>query len=337
MSRRPLPTEYHAAAPMRLDFAGAWTDVPPFSAREGGAVVNAAIALRAHAALNIGGDRIRLQSLDLGQELECADSRGLVPDGRLDLLKAGLRMLPVTGPFTLVTRSDAPAGSGLGASGALDVALVACLNAARQDRPDARELAEQGWYLETVEAAVPGGKQDQFAAALGGFHRLTFRDPDVGIEPLTLDRAFLGELERRMLLCYTGRTRVSGQTITRVMSAYENGVGQVTDALRALRELAEPMAEALRTADLARVGELLNENWRHQQALDTTMRTHEMALLERAVADAGALGGKAAGAGAGGCMFFLLGGDRARGEAAAREAGATVLPVQWCLEGARAW
>jgi D-glycero-alpha-D-manno-heptose-7-phosphate kinase len=121
------------------------------------------------------------------------------------------------------------------------------------------------------------------------------------------------------------------------MSAYENGVGQVTDALRALRELAEPMAEALRTADLARVGELLNENWRHQQALDTTMRTHEMALLERAVADAGALGGKAAGAGAGGCMFFLLGGDRARGEAAAREAGATVLPVQWCLEGARAW
>ena len=332
-----LPTAYHAAAPMRLDFAGAWTDVPPFSAREGGAVVNAAIGLRAHADLTLGGDRIRLQSLDLGQEVECADSRGLVLDGRLDLLKAGLRMLPVTGPCTLVTRSDAPAGSGLGASGALDVALVACLNAARQERPDPKELAEQGWFLETVEAHVPGGKQDQFAAAFGGFHRLTFRDPDVGIEPLTLDRAFLGELERRMLLCYTGRTRVSGQTIARVMSAYESGVGPVTAALRGLREVADRMADALRRGDLARVGALLSENWRHQRALDPEMSTPEMALLERAVSDAGALGGKAAGAGAGGCMFFLLDGDRERAEAAARDAGATVLPVQWCLEGARAW
>jgi D-glycero-alpha-D-manno-heptose-7-phosphate kinase len=322
---------------MRLDLAGAWTDVPPFSAREGGAVVNAAIGLRAHAALTLGGDRIRLQSLDLAQEVEYADSRGLVPDGRLDLLKAGLRMLPVTGPFTLVTRSDAPAGSGLGASGALDVALVACLNAARQERRDAKELAEQGWYLETIEAGVPGGKQDQLAAALGGFHRLTFRDPDVGVEPLTLDPAFLGELERRMLLCYTGRTRVSGETIARVMSAYEEGVAPVTAALRGLRELADRMAEALRACDLARVGSLLSENWRHQQALDATMRTPEMALLERAVGEAGALGGKAAGAGAGGCMFFLLDGDRQDAEAAARETGATVLPLQWSLEGARWW
>jgi galactokinase/mevalonate kinase-like predicted kinase len=92
------------------------------------------------------------------------------------------------------------------------------------------------------------------------------------------------------------------------------------------------MPDALRAGDLAALGALLEENWRHQQALDAGMCTAEMARLERAVRDAGGLGGKAAGAGAGGCMFFITP-DRARAEAAARNAGAEVLPVAWSPEG----
>ncbi|MGH9261531.1 MAG: hypothetical protein ACRD08_16830, partial [Acidimicrobiales bacterium] len=284
MRRRELPTRYGAAAPARLDFAGGWTDVPPFSQREGGAVVNAAIRLSAHVELELGGTLLRLVSHDLGQTVECANSRGLVLDGKLDLLKAGLRMFPVTHPCTLTTRSDTPPGSGLGASGALDVALVACLAAARQERLEPRDLAEHAWHLETVEAGNPGGRQDQFAAALGGFHRLTFRDPDVGVEPITLDPAFAAELERRTVLCYTGASRVSGRTIERVMAAYERGDTEVTGALRALKDVAHRMADALRAADLAQIGALLSDNWRHQRALDSAMQTAEMARLERAMA-----------------------------------------------------
>ena len=337
MTRRDLPTEFHATAPVRLDFAGGWTDVPPFSAREGGIVVNAAIDLPARVELKLGGPRIRLVSEDLGQELECADSGGLVLDGRLDLLKAGLRMLPVQGACTLTTRCAAPPGSGLGSSGAIDVALVAALSLARAERPSGREIAEHAWYLETVEAKIPGGKQDQFAAALGGFQRLTFHDPDVGVEPMTLDPAFAAALERRMVLCYTGHSRVSGATIARVMAAYERGDAGVTGALRAMKEVAAAMAEALRAGDLARVATLLSENWRHQQRLDLGMSTPEMARLEAAMHAAGALGGKAAGAGAGGSMFFLTQDPSQPAVAAARAAGATVLPVRWAGEGVRAW
>ncbi len=339
MRRRDLPKEFHATAPVRLDFAGGWTDVPPFSAREGGIVVNAAIDLPARVELKLGGGgpRIRLVSEDLGQELECADSGGLVLDGRLDLLKAGLRMLPVQGACTLTTRCDAPPGSGLGSSGAMDVALVAALSLARAERRTGREIAEHAWYLETVEAKIPGGKQDQFAAALGGFQRLTFRDPDVGVEPMTLDPAFAAALERRTVLCYTGRSRVSGATIARVMAAYERGDAGVTGALRAMKEVAAAMAEALRAGDVARVATLLSENWRHQQELDPGMSTPEMAGLEAAMRAAGALGGKAAGAGAGGSMFFVTQDSSQPAVAAARAAGATVLPVRWAGEGVRAW
>jgi D-glycero-alpha-D-manno-heptose-7-phosphate kinase len=335
--RQDLPTEFHATAPVRLDFAGGWTDVAPFSAREGGVVVNAAIGLTAQVAVRLGGKLIRLVSEDLGEELECADSGGLILDGRLDLLKAALRMLPVQGACTLTTRCDAPQGSGLGSSGAMDVALVAALALARAERLSGRELAEQAWYLETVEAKIPGGKQDQFAAALGGFQRLTFRDPDVGVEPITLDAAFAAALERRTVLCYTGKSRVSGATIARVMAAYERGDPAVTGALRAMKDVAAAMAEALRLGDAIRVAALLSENWKHQQTLDPEMRTPEMARLESALQAAGALGGKAAGAGAGGSMFFIAGDDPAPALAAARAAGATVLPVRWALDGVRVW
>ena len=337
MRRRDLPTEFHAEAPVRLDFAGGWTDVPPFSAKEGGLVVNAAITLPARVHVKVGGARIRLVALDLGQELECETAGGLVLDGRLDLLKAALRMFPVQAACTLTTQSAAPPGSGLGSSGALDVALVAALTRARGERLSEREIAEQAWYLETVEARIPGGKQDQFAAALGGVQRLTFRDPDVGVEPITLDPAFAAALERQTLLCYTGMSRVSGATIARVMAAYERGDSRVTGALRGLKDVAAAMAEAMRAADLARVAALLSDNWKHQQALDPDMCTPEMARLERAVRAAGAVGGKAAGSGAGGSMFFIMKDDSAEASAAARTAGAEVLPVRWASEGVRAW
>ena len=337
MRRRDLPTEFHATAPLRLDFAGAWTDVPPFSAREGGVVVNAAIGLKSHVALTLGGNLLRLVSEDLGETLEVANSGGLVKGGKLDLLKAALRMFPVLGAFTLTTRCDAPPGSGLGSSGALDVALVAALTQARLDRFSERDLAEHAWQVEVVEAKIPGGKQDQYAAALGGWHRLSFRDPDVGIEPVTVDPAFAAALERQTVLCYTNTSRVSGDTIARVMRAYERGDRRVTGALHGLKDVADAMAEALRGADLARVGALLAENWTHQQALDPGMRTADMARLEQAMRSAGALGGKAAGAGAGGSMFFLVAGDRRVAVDAATAAGATVLPVTWAAEGVRAW
>jgi D-glycero-alpha-D-manno-heptose-7-phosphate kinase len=337
--RRDLPTEFHASAPLRLDFAGGWTDVPPFSTREGGVVVNGAIALHAHVKLELGGKLLRFVSEELGDTLECANAAGLARDGKLPLLTAALRMLPVLGGFTLTTRCEAPPGSGLGSSGALGVALVGALTRARQESLSRQDVADHAWQVETKEAGLPGGKQDQYAAALGGFHRLSFRDPDVGIEPVTLDPAFAAALERQTLICYTNKSRVSGDTIARVMGAYERGDAKVTAALHGLKETGNAMAEALRAADLGRVAALLSENWKHQQALDPAMRTAEMAQLEAAATAAGALGGKAAGAGAGGCMFFVM---RAEARATAPAVGAAVtgakvLPLAWSGEGVRAW
>jgi len=325
----------HASAPVRLDFAGGWTDVAPFATEVGGVVVNAAIELRATASVE-PADAYELRSDDLGLVLHPREPADFEPNGDLDLLKAAVRMTGI-GPCQVHTRSDAPPGSGLGSSGALDVALTAALAAQMGETLTPVDVAERAWQLEAVEAALPGGKQDQYAAALGGFHRFGFSAAGVETRALTLDDGFRSELAHRIVVCYTGRSRLSSATIARVMDAFVREDVVVTGALHGLAEVADSMAGALEAGDLARIGALLSRNWALQQALDAGMSTPEMNRLERLMHDAGALGGKAAGAGAGGTMFFLMGGDPARGHQAAQAAGATVLPVRWATEGIRVW
>lgn len=329
------PVTARASAPVRLDFAGGWTDVAPFATERGGRVVNAAIELRAFALVEPAAE-YELRSDDLDLTLHPRAPADFEPGGGLDLLKAAVRLSGI-GPCRLHTRSDAPPGSGLGSSGAIDVALVAALDRAAGRESDLHDLAERAWRLEAVEAALPGGRQDQYAAALGGFLRLGFGPAGVTVERLELDPGFRRELAGRLLLCYTGQSRVSSETIARVMAGYVKGDRGIVGALEGLADTADRMGAALLAGDLVRVGALLTENWRHQQALDAGMRTERMARLERALAGVGLLGGKAAGAGAGGSMFFLVAGDMAEARLTAEELGATVLPVRWADHGVRVW
>ncbi|MGH7659107.1 MAG: hypothetical protein ACREL6_12810, partial [Gemmatimonadales bacterium] len=305
-----------------------------FSMEQGGVVINAAIGLRAKAEWTPGASGIRLEARDLGKAIEVNDVESLDIRGPLALAAAAIRRFPA-GYGNLRTECDAPPGSGLGSSGAVGVALVAALQAVRGEKPDPVGIAEAAWRVEAVDAGFPGGRQDQWAAALGGFNRFTFRDPAVTVEPLEIPAPVMEELERRIVLCYTGTSRVSSRMISRVVDGWQRRNPPVVRALHGLVETAGAMAEALGQGDLARIGDLLDTNWSHQQALDKGMRTDDMARLEHAMRTAGALGGKAAGAGAGGCMFFLAGGDPARLIQVARALGTDVFPVSWDSEGVK--
>ncbi|MBX3146178.1 MAG: hypothetical protein KF785_05365 [Gemmatimonadales bacterium] len=325
-----------SSAPVRLDFAGGWTDVAPFTDQERGAVVNAAIELRAEVTLQLGGEGFRLESLETGRSVEIPNMATLTLNGDLDLLKAAVRMYR-PGPCRLQTRSDAPQGGGLGGSGALDVALVAALERGLGRFPSPAELAHRAWDLEARQLGIPGGKQDQFAAALGGFHHLTFSGNEVAAVPIALPAGFADHLAQSILLCYTGESRLSGRTIARVMSRYAAGNAEVVGALRGMVEVADLLVAGLEGGSLADVARLVQRNWSLQQDLDEGMCTPTMAALEQAMRDAGALGGKAAGSGAGGTMFFVF--DTPARAAAARTTvqGVTYLPVSWAVEGVRVW
>jgi D-glycero-alpha-D-manno-heptose-7-phosphate kinase len=328
----------HARAPVRVDFAGGWSDVPRFAEAEGGVVANAALTLHVHVECRLGGRQIRLHAEDLAIRVVAAGPAELVYDGKLDLHKAALNMLPVTGGLELLTRSDVPPGSGLGASGALDVALVAALARARRERCDATELAELGFALETAELALDGGRQDQYAAALGGWHELLFGRGAVEVRPIAASRETLRELERHVVVAYTGQSHFSSQTHRRVWDAYAAGRPDVVDALRAIRDLGREAAAALRAADWRGLGRVVDENWRQQRRLDSSISTPALQRVETAARAAGAWGLKATGAGAGGCLLILMAPDAVPGvRHAVTAAGATLLDARFDADGAQVW
>jgi D-glycero-alpha-D-manno-heptose-7-phosphate kinase len=327
-----------ARAPLRVDLAGGWTDVQPYAAKKGGAVVNLAITLRAYAMVRPGGRGVQLRALDLDATVSAQRVEDLRADGELALLKAAARRHARPGPFEIVTRSDGPPGAGLGGSGAMGVALVAALGLANGQRRLPAEIAAEAFQTEVGEAGLVGGKQDQYAAALGGIQFLSFGDPEVGATQLQVPAEALRELEQSLVLCYTGASRISGETHRRVWSAFGRGERRVAAALDGIRACALSMRTALERGSLADVGALLSENWRHQQQLADDMQTPAMRRLEEVAAAAGADGVKACGAGSGGSLVFLARpGHEVDVAEALRGAGGTVLRCGFDTAGVESW
>jgi len=328
----------HARAPLRIDFAGGWTDVPEYADREGGAVVAAGITLYAHVDVYLGGNTIELVAADIGERVTYEVGSQISYDGRLDLHKAALNLLPVTGGIELLSRSDAPGGSGLGASGALDVALVAALALCRHDPYDEPSLAELGFMLETKELGLLGGRQDQLTAALGGFQRYEFGSDLTNARRVAVSSAAAEDLQRHVVIVYTGHSHFSSQTHERVWNEYRRGDCVVVEALAEMRGLAATAAEQLEHGDWEALAKTVNSNWKAQQRLHPTITTPRTAAIESAVRGAGAWGVKATGAGSGGCML-VLSPKRARPDVteAARRAGGQILELEFAMEGVNVW
>ena len=328
-----------ARAPVRIDFAGGWTDVPPFSEQVGGFVVNACINRYAYAsAVTAASGDFVLESADYGTFIQAHSIRDMEYDGNLDLLKAAVRRSSFDSGLSIVTRSEAPPGSGTGSSASMGVTLVGLLNRLQDGDMTRHDIAALANRLEIEELKVPGGKQDQYAAACGGISFMQFNDPEVSVETLSLSDAFLLDLEKHLTLVYTGKSRLSGDIIQQVMGPYAAGDTGISDALRNIRQCALDMKEAFADEDLPRIGELMSLNWENQKRLSPTMTTPKIEALFSVAENCGMLGGKACGAGGGGCLIFLADADR---EHLIREAvedlGGHILPFNFDANGLHVW
>lgn len=332
------PVVVRSRAPVRIDLAGGWTDVPPFAEREGGAVVSIAIGRYTYASLRTGGSTIRLRSDDYDMVVEAPDVGALRYDGQLDLLKAALRRMNIDIPLELITRADVPPGSGLGTSAATGVAIAGALDALRGGERSRAALAALATSLEIDELGIKGGVQDQLAAAFGGVGFWTFGAGEPRHSPLALSPGMEAELEKRLVLCYSGVGRVSGNIIQRVQERYEAADPITTAALRGLRAIATRLRDALLDGQIDEVGPLLRENWDAQRALHPSVTNAEVERLCEVAARHGALGGKACGAGGGGCIVFLASPD-GDGELRAALAAAGGWIVDWSIDrtGLRTW
>ena len=328
-----------ARAPLRLSFAGGGTDVPPYPAREGGCVLSAAINLYAFGALSPRpGEAIYLRSADLGLALEFAQGAPPAYDGQLDLAKAAIRRLGGGGGYEMYLHTDAPPGSGLGASSSLMVAVMGLLREWRRLVLNEHELAALAYRLERIELGIPGGKQDQYAAACGGWNFIEFNAEEVVVNPLRLPADVEHELEHNLVLCFTGTTRVATAIVNDQTRRCARGEPASLAALRRQKELAVEMKRLLLARRPREFGLLLADAWESKRRLSPQISNPRVDALYAAARAAGALGGKLSGAGGGGYMIFYCDFERRLAvEAALRAQGCALREFAFEPLGLETW
>jgi len=355
-----LARAHYARTPTRIDLAGGWTDVPRFAERAPGAVLNYAINLYSHVRVRevrehrspphdygrridngSGPVPVSMYSVDYGEREELADVRDIQDielQGNLGLVKAALRRRRVRQRLEVFTRSDAPPGSGLGTSASMGVALIGALNSVTRRVETPAETAETAVALETEELGILSGKQDHYVAALGGVQFMTFHGGLVRSVPVSMSPTAAADLQRRVLLAYTGKSRLSSDLHRRVTERFESGDPALDATLAELAQAAHEACDALLAGDLDALGKVVEKNWECQRELYAGVETDDIRRLHAVGVRHGAIGMKACGAGGGGCLAFVCQ-DGAEGLVAnaLRADGAEVLRYDIAPTGLLTW
>ncbi len=245
-------------APLRVDLAGGWTDLAPYTTDYGGEVVNFTINKYVHARLSDTGE--------------------------------------------IKFEFDVPAGSGLGASGALNVAKIAL-----QQAPsviEREEIAEAAYQLE-ISSGNRCGRQDQWASALGGFNRFMFLGDVVEKMPFEPARSARNWLRKHLIIAHSGISHKSGEIQEGVWSRYESGDLQVIEGLKTIRLATRTMIDGLQRDQRHLVVEALNEVCRAVDMIDPSIHEPFKSVIDPLMSRNAVMAWKALGAGAGGCAALL--------------------------------
>ena len=289
------------SAPTRIDLAGGTIDIwPLYLFHPGAQTLNAAISLRANARIDPRNDsRITIKSIDTNAVVEAEDWRELRDVRQLRLLCLLVHFFEARG-LTLTTTSESPAGAGIAGSSALNVAVCAALAEWKRTHYEPEALLQIAMNVEAQTIAVPTGLQDYRPALYGGVAALELDVDGIRRIPLSVD---FRELERRIVLCYTGEPRNSGTNNWEITKKHIDGDRHIFDCFERIRDTAATMREHLGSANWDGVGAAIADEWENRKRLAPGVTTPAIdGLIARAIA-VGATAAKVCGAGGGGCLF----------------------------------
>jgi len=303
--RRGAPVEWDklslmilVRAPLRISFVGGGTDLPEFYRKHPGRVISVTIDKYVYVLVNptplVDKFTIKYQRteiVDHPKDLEHTRLRAALLD--LGMVQSGLEV----GSF-----ADLPAKTGLGSSSSFSVALLRGLHAYRGRSLSNRDLAEEASRLEIELVQEPIGKQDQYAAAFGGFNVFQFNaHGPVDVSPVLLDYRKRSALEEHLLLFFTGITRPAASVLTEQRSRVEEHFETYVAMAESVGEFARRVLEG----DIRGMAHMLHEGWLRKRSLASSVSSSVLDGLYEAGLSAGAWGGKILGAGGGGCLLLL--------------------------------
>ena len=294
-----------SSAPTRIDLAGGTLDLWPLHLFfDNPPTLNAAINLYASVELIARKDKaIVIESRDLGSKAKFRNLAALPDKHPLILLIKLIRFYqPKTG-LHMVTHCEAPAGSGIGGSSALNIALNGALNLFTKRRYSREQMIEIAKNVETQVIDVPAGTQDYYSAMFGGVQSIQPGIVKIERRQLPID---LKDLNQRFVLCYTGQPHHSGINNWSVYKKTIDGNAKTLKSLSRIAEVARHMEKPLAQGKLTRFDHWFNEEWKARKALAPGISTSKIDRMILAAKNKGALAAKVCGAGGGGCVAFFV-------------------------------
>lgn len=300
-------------APLRIGLAGGGSDVSPYSDIYGGIVLNATINLYAYCTIEETDDgHVTIQSYDD----ECFESfplsRELATEGKALLLKGSYNrvMKDYNIPLKackITTYNDAPAGSGLGTSSTMVVAILKAFVEWHSLPLGDYEIARLAYEIERKDLNLSGGKQDQYAAAFGGFNYMEFlKDDMVIINPLKVKRWIIDELEASMVLYFTGRSRSSAAIIDEQKRNITSGNMISIEAMHRIKQSAVDMKLAVLKGDMHEFSRIIGQAWEDKKKMAGGITSPVIEEAFAVATEVGATAGKVSGAGGGGFIMFFV-------------------------------
>jgi D-glycero-alpha-D-manno-heptose-7-phosphate kinase len=333
-------------APFRLGLAGGGTDVSPYSDLYGGCVLNATISLYAYAAIEPSDDGKIIFRIPEKNEEYVFDSVEKLPitGGKDDLMKGIYNRIikdfagkPLS--FTLTCSLDVPFGSGLGTSSTLAVAILGAYSEWLSLPLGDYDLAYLAYQIERIDLQQAGGKQDQYAAAFGGFNFMEFYAADrVIVNPLRIKNEIINELSNNLLLYYTNSSRNSGNIIEKQQKNVSEQRTKSIEAMHLIKQQSYELKEAILKNKLHDIGAILHAGWEYKRNMAEGISTPMFEELYNTAMSAGSTGGKISGAGGGGYVFFYCPGNtRYTVARALKRLGGTIQPYSFTKKGLETW
>lgn len=333
-------------APLRLGLAGGGTDVAPYCDLYGGHVLNVTINMFAYCTIIPTDDgKIEFYAADLDKRVT-ADSVAVLPcDGDLPLHRGAYNRIvkdynigkPLS--FRMTTYSDAPAGSGLGSSSTMVVAMLKAYMEWLNLPIGEYDMASLAYEIERIDLGLSGGKQDQYAATFGGFNFIEFMENGrVIVNPLRIKNWIQNEIQNSLVLYYTGTSRESAKIIDQQIENTKKRDSKGMEGMHALKESATVMKEAILKGDFDGLAQSLRDGWEAKKKTSSVISNPSINETYDFIMSHGGKAAKISGAGGGGFMMILCDPvERFRLVKALETLSGRVMLAEFTEKGTRAW
>lgn len=292
-------------APVRISFAGGGTDLPAYYSQYGGAVVSTSIDKYFYVFLNVSADdAIQITSSDYRTFYRHNVDTPMLFDGDLSLPRAIFNHFGLTRGISMFLASEIPPGTGLGSSSTVAVAIIKAVTTARGLMLSKQQIAELACQIEIEKLNEPIGKQDQFASAFGGLNLMQFSNDGVTVSPLKIATDTRRQLEKNIMLFFTGATRAASSILREQKKSSEQKEQSVLEAHHAVKTMAFEVKDYLERGDLSSFGKLLDRAWQNKKRFAAGISNPLIDECYALALQGGALGGKITGAGGGGFLMM---------------------------------